>query len=205
MTDSKSIAQPQIGIMFDIESLDLGPRSLTTQIAMYGFDMETEELLPDPLHIYLPMQAQLDLIPARTISADTFVWWMGQSDDARQAFEKNVSDSFEELPILMRQLVRRFNKFTNNDQVEYELIAKGPQFDIVNVESLLRDCGMTKPWKYDRVVDLRTLMRYAGMSNRTADLETFQPDGFIPHRADWDAKFQINLYFEAKRQLRSRG
>lgn len=197
---TEAIVTPTLGFMLDIESLDLGARPVITQIALYPFDMETEELIPDALHQYLPMQPQLDLIPSRSISAETLAWWMDQSDDARAAFRYNLSDEFDELPLLMKQLVSRFNKLTRNGAIEYELIAKGPQFDVVAVETLLRDCGLKAPWRYDRVVDLRTLQRYAGVSSR--DMDT--PAGFIAHRADWDAKFQIEVYFEAKRRLRSR-
>ena len=195
MTD---IVTPTRGLMLDIETLDLGARPVVTQIALYPFDMETEEIIPDALHIYLPMQPQLDLIPSRTMSADTLLWWMRQGDPAREVFERNTSDDFDELPVLMKQLVRRFEKLTHG--VEYELIAQGPQFDVVAVETLLKDCGLKAPWAYNRIIDLRTLTRYAGFSSK--DVEPIQ--GFIAHRADWDCKQQIKVYFEAKRRLRSR-
>lgn len=201
MTQTSTIPTPTLGLMLDIETLDLGARPVILQIALYPFDMETEELIPDALYQHLPMQPQLDLIPARTISADTMNWWMQQSDDARREFEKNVSDDFGELPLLMKQLIHRFNKLTNNGKRDYELIAKGPQFDVVAVETLMRDCGLPAPWRYDRIIDLRTLQRYAGVSS--TDLTP--PPGFIPHRADWDCKFQIQVYFETKRRLRSAG
>jgi len=184
--------------MLDCETLSLDARALVTQIALYPFDMETEELIHDALHIFLPIQPQLDIIPARKISAETFVWWMQQNDDARQIFDHNIGDDFEELPILMRQLIRRFDKLT--DKRNYELICRGPQADEVWVRTLLEDCGLRAPWRYDKVVDLRTLMRYAGL--HTADIP--EPQGFIPHRADWDCKYQIAQYLEAKRRLRSR-
>lgn len=192
------VPQPTLGLMLDIETLDLGARPVTTQIALYPFDMETEELIHDALHQFLPIQPQLDLIPARTISAETLLWWMKQGDQARSAFERNLSEDFDELPILMQQLIRRFNKLTQNGTIEYELIAKGPQFDVVAVETLMRDCGLQAPWRYDRVIDLRTLQRYAGVSSK----DLTPPKGFIAHSADWDAKFQIEVYFETKRRLR---
>jgi hypothetical protein len=202
MTDILNIPTPVLGLMVDIESLDVSARSIVTQIALYPFHLEEEELLPDSLHIFLPLQAQMDLIPTRTMSADTFVWWMGQSDDARARFERNTSDDFNELPILMRQFVSRFEKLTHM-YGDYELIARGPQFDVVNIETLLRDCGLKAPWKYDKVVDLRTMCRLAGVSTKNGDVP--EPHGYVPHDALWDCKYQIAQYFEAKRRLRSRG
>lgn len=189
-----------LGIMVDIESLDLGPKSVVTQIGLYPFSMEEEEIDSEMvLHTFLPIQPQFDL--GRTVSADTLVWWMNQKDEARAGFERNLSDAFEELPVLMRQFVRRFEKITNGLAPEsYEVIARGPQFDLVNIETLLAQCGERTPWRYDRVTDLRTLMRYAGLHARDVP----PPEGFVAHDAGWDCRYQIKQYLAAKRGMRAR-
>ena len=200
MTTMTDITVPTVGLMMDCETLGLKANAIVTQIALYAWDMEEEKLLPDSLHIHLPIQGQMDLVRPRTLDADTLAWWMKQSDDARAEFDRNVSDEFEELPILLRQFTRRFDKLTNGGKYEYELWANGPQADIVWVESLLNDCGMKAPWKYNRVRDLRTMLSLAGMSSK--DVE--KPEGYVPHNAAWDCKFQIRCHIEAKRRLRSR-
>jgi len=197
--ESPAKSETTIGLSLDIESLDIGPRSVVTQVALYGWDIDEGTLLEAFVWSYLPIQPQLDLIHPRTISADTLWWWMQQSDEARSKFEFNVLEDFESLPVLMRHLTREFNRMVGDNN--YELWAKGPQFDVVNVESLYRDCGMRAPWKYDRVRDLRTLMAQAGI--HSADVEI--PKGFVAHEAGWDAQFQINCYMQAMRHLRARG
>lgn len=196
MTD---IVLPTLGLMVDIETLDLGARPLITQIGLVPWDMEEDTILSDGLHTFLPMQPQLELIPQRTISADTFTWWMKQSDEARAVFDKNISDDFDDLPLLLRQFVRRVAQLTNNGKIAYEIWARGPQFDLVAIETLLKDCGFATPWKYDRIRDLRTLMALAGVKSE----DVSQPQGFVAHNAFWDCKFQIECYREAKRRLRS--
>lgn len=186
-------------LMFDIESLDVGPRSVVTQIGMYGFDLDDEEILPDPVMSYLPIQPQLNLINPRSVSASTIIWWMGQSSNARAGFEQSSGDDFEELASLMRHLVRNFNRLTNNGTLAYELWARGPQFDIVNIESLLIDVGLPVPWKYNRVRDLRTLMAQANL--KTADVP--EPKGYVQHHAGWDCRYQLDCYMAARKALRS--
>lgn len=192
------VAVEKIGLMLDIESLDLGPRSVVTQIALYPFSLDTEEVLENHVWSYLPIQPQLDLIQPRTIRASTLHWWMQQSDEARAKFELNVIDDFDSLPVLMRHLTREFNRMTQG--VDYELWAKGPQFDVTNVESLYKDCGMKAPWEYQKVRDLRTLMAEAGLHTRDVP----RPTHFIDHAAGWDCRYQILCYFEARKNLRSR-
>lgn len=186
-------------VMVDIESLDVGPRSIVTQIAMVAASADTEETFED--HVvwsFLPMQPQLDLIHPRTISATTFWWWMQQEDSARMKFEKNIIDDFEALPVLMRHLTREFKRMT--DGQDYELWARGPQFDVTNIESLFKDCGMSAPWDYNKVRDLRTLMTEAGL--RSADIP--RPSHFIEHEAMWDCRYQLMCYFAARKNLRRR-
>lgn len=194
---SNSVGGPII-LMADIESLDVGPRSVVTQIALYGLDSDEDTLLDDRVWSFLPIQPQLDLIHPRTISAGTLGWWMEQSDEARSMFQRSVLEDYDSLIVLMRHLTREFHSMTRGRT--YELWARGPQFDIVNIESLYRDCGMRAPWEYNQVQDLRTLMKQAGL--RSEDVE--KPAGFIAHQAAWDCKWQLNQYREARRHLRAR-
>jgi hypothetical protein len=195
---ARSPARPDLALMIDIESLDIGPRSVVTQIALFALDLEEDETLDMHVHSYLPIQPQLDLMPARSISASTLWWWMQQADEARGAFEFSTSEDFNDLPVLMNHFIVQFERMTRGKT--YQLWARGPQFDVVNVESLLRDCGLKAPWRYDSVADLRTVMREAGISSS----EVEQPHGFIAHNAAWDCKFQLLCLREAQRKIRGR-
>lgn len=186
-------------LMLDIESLDVGPRSVVTQIALYAFDQDEGSIMDDCIWSFIPIQPQLDLIRPRTISASTLIWWMRQEEAARKLFERNDDEDFGTLGTLMRHFLREFNRITRGRT--YELWARGPQFDVVNVETLLADLGLKAPWDYGSVRDLRTLMAAAGL--RSADVA--RPEGFIAHQAGWDCRYQIAQYEEAKRHLRARG
>lgn len=196
----ESLPPAQFGIMIDIESLDVGPRSVIMQIAMHRFSIDEGESTPNDMmfHTYLGMQPQLDFVQPRTISADTLAFWMRQPDNARKIFEQITLPDMASLRLAMRAFVLHFEQMTRNKDAEYEVIANGAQFDIVNIESLLTDLGMTAPWAYYDVVDLRTMKRRAGV--KTSDVE--EPNGFIAHDARWDCMYQIEQYFECLRRQR---
>ena len=190
--------KPEICIMYDIESLDTGPRSIVSQIAYQAFPTDDPETVLGKAVVYLPIQPQIEL--KRTVSADTLVWWMQQSEEARQRFAMSTGDEFETLPALLRFVTRKFIEIVGDKS--YEIWARGPQFDIVNIESLMADVAVKVPWRYDRVRDLRTLMAMAGLSTSAGDVP--RPADMPLHMADHDCRYQILCYAEAIRHLTAR-
>lgn len=197
-----SVSDSPLILMMDIESLDLGPRSVVLQAALYALDQDEDSILEDHIWSFFPVQPQLDLIQPRTISATTVWWWMQQDWEARRQFEKNVLEDFEALPILMRHFTREFNRIV--DGRDYLLYARGPQFDVVNMASLYKDVGMAAPWEtpqtYGKVRDLRTIMGEAGLSSGDVP----KPHGFVAHQAAWDCRYQLAQFQEARKHLRAR-
>lgn len=182
-------------LMLNIESWGLGPRPVITQIALLGYEVETDELLIDQFNQYLPVEPQLQIIPARKIQASTIAWWMRQSDEAREKVSLNEGTDFEDLVAAMRGLIGTFNRLTMNGTRNYELSAKGPQFDVVAVETLLTELDLEVPWAYYRVTDLRTDMRRARISGKAVP----KPSGTIPHVAYWDCRWQIEQWLQCRR------
>lgn len=186
---------PDMIVSIDIESLSLGPRPVITQIAMLGWDLQEDELMEHRHVQYYPIEPQQQIIPARVISASTIAWWMDQPDEARALFRYSTETEFEDLAARLRNLITVFNQLTDYGKSNYEVVAKGPQFDIVAIETLLVECGLTVPWAYDRIVDLRTMLRRSGINPRNVP----KPAGCIPHVAFWDARWQISQYLAALR------
>lgn len=184
----------KVGVMWDIETLDLGSRSVITQIGFIGRDLADPETTIREVHEYLPAEPQLAL--NRTMSFSTILWWMKQSDEARLKFVESTGNDFDELLALVRSVITKFDKLVNQFD-DYEVIAQGPQFDIVNLETLFSDCGQKVPWSYNKVVDLRTLARYADVTK-----ENFpRPERFVAHNAIEDCRWQWMVYVEAVRKL----
>lgn len=195
-----TVTPPDMILMVDIETLALGTRPVITQVALLGYDLQEDELM-DNRHVqFYPIEPQQQLIPPRVISASTISWWMKQSDEARERFEKSTSTDFNDLKALIQHLLITFDQLTIQGNANYEVVAKGPQFDVAALETLIVELGFEVPWKYDRVRDLRTYCAAAGIDSRTVP----QPAGMIPHVAYWDARWQIDMYLAAKKALAGR-
>jgi hypothetical protein len=189
---------PKVGIMIDNETLDLGPNSAILQIGVIAWPLDDPETEMRRVDQYLPIQPQLAL--GRTMSFSTVRWWMEQDEKARERFADNEGNDMDELTSLVRSVHDKLSKLIHSVGMDnIEVWAKGPQFDIVNLETLFAAFGLDTPWRYDKVMDLRTLMRLAGVKTDTVD-----KSGIVPHIAISDCQFQIRCYAEAMRQLRSR-
>lgn len=188
----------RVGVMLDLETLDLGPRSAILQVGAIAFPLDDPESEMRRIDQYLPVQPQITL--GRTVSFGTIRWWMDQDAKARERFIDNEGNDMDELTALVRSVYRKLNDIVAQvGDSNVEFWAKGPQLDVVNLETLFVDCGVDVPWRYDAVMDLRTLMRLAGV--HTADVDR---SGIVPHVAISDCQFQIRCYVEAMRRLRSR-
>jgi hypothetical protein len=187
-------------LMLDIETLGQGHDAVVWQTALYAVDSDDPETLLELPHFqYVPIQPQLDLFPARRIDASTMLFWMrevAKQPTIADEIEACDSNDFEELPSVLRHLVRAFNRYTLDGTAPYELWTRG-NFDVPILDSLLRQCGLTAPWEFRRVHDLRTLELVSGVNYK--DVPT--PDGYIKHRADWDAKFQLTHWAACQRAL----
>lgn len=187
-----------VGIMIDLESLDLSPKSAVTQIGIIAYPLADPESEIRRIEQYLPVQPQMAL--GRTISFSTILFWMKQEDKARLRFIDNDGNDMEELLALVRSVHRKLTDIINQagGRDSVEIWSRGPQFDIVNLETLFVDCGLEAPWKYDSVRDLRTYMTLAGVKTEELD-----QSGIVPHVAISDCVLQIRGYIEATRRLRA--
>lgn len=187
-------------LMFDIEALSLDTRCVILQAALLGYDLEEDELLETRHVQHYPIDPQQEIIPARKISGSTLSWWMKQSDEARERFELSTATDFEDLVALVRNFISVFNQITKNGTTNYEICAKHPQYDLVAMATLIKELGLEVPWNHQRVTDLATDLRRAGINPKNIPT----PKGFIEHVAYWDARWQIEMFLACKRVFSGR-
>ena len=187
----------KIVVMLDLESLDLGPKSVVTQVGIIAVPADNPDEEIRRIDQYLPVQPQIQL--GRSMSFSTIFWWMGQEEKARMRFIDNDGDDMEELLALVRSVHRKLTDLINSvGRKNVEIWARGPQFDVVNLETLFSDCGLDTPWNYDSVMDLRTMLKLAGVDKTDVDMT-----GIVPHVAIEDCRFQLRCYVEGIKRLRS--
>jgi hypothetical protein len=187
----------KIAIMGDIESLGLDARTVVSQLAFVAWDQDDPESLIREVEEYLPIQPQLTPLK-RTVRADTILWWMRQDDAARKRFDRNSGEDFDELSALVNSYLSKMRQVIESAS-DYEVWFKGPQFDAVAIESLAVDLGLQVPWAYDKVRDLRTMMKEAGLGSQDLPMRA----GLVAHHALSDCKHQVDQLLESRKRLRA--
>lgn len=186
--------QPEVILSIDIETLALGPRPIITEIAMLGYDLGEDSLM-DQRHIHnYPIEPQQKLLPPREIHLGTLIaradWTNTKGIDFAEQLRLSSASDFEDLASLCRNLITVFNQITDSGRRPYEVVCARPQFDIVAIQTLLEEVGLAVPWRYDSIVDVRTMLLRAGINHKNVPL----PSGCIPHTGFGDSRWQINQY-----------
>ena len=168
-------------LMVDLETLDTRPTSVVLSIGAIAFDPQSKWLdTTGGFEQNLRLEEQFEA--GRTISESTLLWWLDQSEDARKSItgnpRKTVEDSLEGL----REYASRMN-------CEY-VWSNGAAFDVVILEHLM---DYTKiPWKFYKVLDMRTMMW----------LKNVPKQGATAHKALDDAIDQAHRVVEAYASIR---
>lgn len=179
----------KIEVMVDIETLDVRPNGVVLSAAVVGFNQDG--IFPGS-RTYARLSIDEQLALGRTVSGDTLSWWMRQEKAARfEAFH-------EERARLEHGLFAIGEALRNGDRIW----AKGPQFDLVMLETLYRDYGWPVPWFYRVARDVRTVAEVLPA--------TWEPDpeiiekhcaGLVAHHPIYDCVWQIEAVRAARSML----
>lgn len=166
-------------ISIDIETLSLAPNALVLSIGAVVFSPQTG--LGETFYEVLNRYEQKN----RRISIQTTEWWL----DLVQ--ESSLPGAlFNDVMAPVALTLQRLRDFCGVEP--FEIWARGPQMDIVVLDSLYPDFGMRPPWKYDMVRDQRTLCSFVPGS---------LPFQGTRHNALDDAKHQARGIIQAMAQL----
>ena len=131
-------------IMIDLETMDTLPTTVVLSCGAVFFDPEAETI--DKTHTFLAypnLQEQLD--NGRTISADTLLWWMKQSSEAR-------GDWIKARQVKLDTFRENFRTWCGD---RMRVWSNGSCFDVAIMENLLEHTRI--PWRYWDIRDTRTL------------------------------------------------
>lgn len=139
--------------MIDIEGLSLQTDSIVAQIACceFGFDR---------IGALSMFYTNVDVISCEKLGmradADTFLWWMQQSEEARAELVSQINA--QKLHAALAYLTG-YIKETADDPSNIEVWAKGPRYDLAVLETGYHLTGLPCPWKYNQWCDVRTALR----------------------------------------------
>lgn len=160
-------------MVLDLETLDTKSSAVVTAI---GISVCSQSYRPDnSAWSFLPrVQDQMDR--GRTVSWGTTIFWLTQDDSARLALcvgdtvREPVWDIYEHIEYLWKYFECK------------RIWGNGSTFDVIILESLFHTYGITPPWEFRQIRDMRTLAELKPDVLRTNPVHA--------HQAQWDALAQ---------------
>lgn len=169
-------------ISIDIETLSTRFDAAILSIGAVAFNRDTGELGER-------MYAEVDVDSAMAkghVSGSTLEWWMQQDGQARQVF---ISTNKTHLVVALGRLSRFLARHP-----DAKVWGNGATFDITILEHAYASMGLTVPWKYFNIRDMRTIMEAAtalGFDKRSMPFEGTK------HNAVDDAAHQARVIARA--------
>lgn len=181
-------------IMIDLETLGTKADSHVISIGACAFDIEYERIT-NVFYGVLDYADQQKL--GRTIDFQTVKWWLSQSDEAKKVFDSKPSVSEGVFGSALSTFEVRYSSSVLLQFIEWvesiedrTVWGNGSTFDISIMENLLHAFDTRVPWRYTKVNDLRTFVRFLGKGKKVEKLG-------ITHNALDDAISQAQYVINA--------
>ncbi len=145
-------------VMLDLETLGQGSNSVITSIGAVQFDIVTGQTGKK-----FKMNVDIDscLGAGLKIESGTVLWWLKQSEAARNNFiaaQYNSSVLLDVLDHLTKFLnylpISSTESFDVNDLIMW---GRGPRFDFGILNDAYKACGMESPWNFRNEMCVRTM------------------------------------------------
>lgn len=164
-----------MNIMIDIETLGTKPGSLILSVGGCAFDDEQGVFG----EFYYNVEPLSSLLAGFIVDPDTVRFWNGQSPETKAIlFNKPVS------------IAKVLNELAIYIHPEDYVWAKGPDFDLVLLQTAYEKLGEKIPWRFRNTRDVRTILDVGHRMGILAN-ELYPPHP-QKHSALEDAKYQAN-------------
>jgi len=169
--------------MIDLETLGTDPGCVVASIGAVLFDLDSGKV-GNTFHMVLDIDDQLK--SGRTITGDTLKWWFQQGEEAKRIFHEKAKPAKAVLTLFTQW-------FQSNGGSKTYVWGNGASFDIPILENLYNSLGLITPWKYNKIMDLRTFKRFVGKDAQVENLG-------VAHNALDDAKAQAYYVIKMSKQ-----
>lgn len=171
-------------LMIDTETMGMPPDGALLSIGAVFFDMQTCKLGPT---FNQTINLATSVRDGGTLTPSTIVWWLGQSQEARDAVRFSAFD--------IRSVLTDFSAFIaeHGSHKTVRPWGNSSSFDLTIVGSAYKRSGIVQPWHFTNERDFRTVR------NMYPQVE-YNPDdkGAGAHNAREDAIFQARHLFSIK-------
>ena len=167
-------------VSLDLETLDTCGRATILAIAGVAVTEQDGEFTLSHPHFY--RVCNIESQDKRTMSQSTVNWWERQSEEARRVFDEAKTARHPAHALL------EFRDWIGNLPGDVQVWGNGSVFDIGILADAMWEWGITEPWDFRNIRDLRTLADIA----RRYGFSTVLPDVGTHHNALDDALYQAN-------------
>lgn len=161
-------------LMLDLETMGMTAGSAILSIGAVFFDMKARALGPE---FYRIIDLEDACAHGLTIAPATVLWWMKQSDEARELFKQPGEG--------LAHTLSYFGSWANANcpREDMKVWGCGVDFDNVLISAAYKACGLELPWRWFNNRDYRTV------KNQYRDVKIDRSGG-VHHNALDDAKAQ---------------
>lgn len=174
-------------VMIDIETMGTRPNSPIVALGAVAFDHRACKL---GAQFYRTVDLESSVALGAIIDPGTVMWWLGQSDDARNALTRNARP--------VNEVLLDFTLWLEDSSVPQDgrkIWAAGIDFDCVMLAEHYRRALLPVPWHFYNQRDYRTVRELF------PNIEQAERKG--KHNALDDAVHQAEHLFKIRRTLRS--
>lgn len=134
-------------LMLDLETMGTKSNSAIISIGAVEFDILTGKTGRE---FYRNVSLQSCISLGLVVDADTIMWWMEQSQDARKSLTEGKV-------ISIQQALIDFREFCNK---EYQIWGNSARFDLGLLENAYDKAMLSIPWKFYQERCVRTLVSF---------------------------------------------
>lgn len=163
--------------MIDIETLGTGSNSVILSIGAVEFDPDSDDI-GEGFHVLVNIDSCLN--KGLIVSGSTLCWWMTQSEEARNIFNRQ-SESLHLASALLA--LRQYMLGKSAIPIVW---ANGTDFDLAILQNAYSKVDIEQPWSYYNGRDYRTIK--AMLPKKTFDKLRVKPE--VAHDAYHDALAQ---------------
>ena len=180
----KKEPQDILSLMLDIETLGTGPNSIILEIGAVQFNPKTGETF-QKFSAYPTVQSCVDT--GLTLDEPTFLWWLDQSKEAREAIVDKSREPLENCLKDLKSFVQHTHVMNPRHARKVDIWANPPHFDIARLEEAYSAVGVEPAWGHRWIRCCRTVWNDPVLSE-----QTFTPNNFGPrHTAIADCHVQV--------------
>lgn len=180
-------------VMFDIETLGTEPESVVTSLGVVAFYKDGEVI--SSFETYFNIQQQL--AAGMTVSGNTLVWWLKQSEEAKNSLVFGQEGRYNGVADMLINFDLWVADYGLKENTTYW--ANGASFDFPILEGLYSKFGEDgPPWKYYNQRCFRTIKGLPGANDVKPKREGVHHDALDDAKFQMDWLLNINELFDHK-------